>query len=167
MEAVILLSVDPSLTNSGWAVFRDGTLAKVGHVPTEPRDPLANRVIALANQVTWDRYQVSRLVVEFPRIYPGPQQKGDQNDLLPLAAIAGAMALVIKQVQGWGSPPAEFFHPRQWKGQVPKKVMFARIKKHMTPAELALLDGIADRYVGDVLDAIGLGLWYLGRLGTR
>jgi Holliday junction resolvasome RuvABC endonuclease subunit len=46
-----LLSIDPSLVNSGWALFRHGELIGVGHVQTKVM-PLAERLSLLQERVS-------------------------------------------------------------------------------------------------------------------
>jgi hypothetical protein len=97
-----------------------------------------------------------RLVVEVPRIYPHSRdQKGDLNDLLELAGVVGALTGVFSVVS--------FVYPADWKGQLPKKVMNDRVL--MT---LGLDEGDAlVHHDHNTLDAIGIGLHDLGRLGQR
>lgn len=100
------------------------------------------------------------LVIEMPRIYPGSgQQKGDLNDLLDLAAIVG----YCEGLNGLRFPPPRRVFPAQWKGQVPKKIMTARILKHLTPYELDKIERVGAKD-HNTIDAIGIGLWDLGRL---
>jgi hypothetical protein len=50
--------------------------------------------------------------------------------------------------------------PNKWKGNLPKKICKDRCKAVLTPEELARVK-TEDH---NVWDAIGIGLWYLGRL---
>jgi hypothetical protein len=54
----------------------------------------------------------------------------------------------------------ELVQPRTWKRQVPKDIHNARTLKALTDAERRLVEG--QRH--DVIDAVGLGLWKLGRM---
>ena len=121
--------------------------------------------------------------VEFPRdsipkVYDAQFQKGDQRDIRDLAMAAGALVVAAR----FAGPPAqrrvvETVEPREWKGTVDKKVMLARIYDKLSEQERACIrltqkqidSGIrTGRGPGaDVLDAIGVGLWTLGRLNTR
>lgn len=49
------------------------------------------------------------------------------------------------------------YTPRVWKGQVPKSATMARIKRDLTPEELARID---DKATHDAYDAIGIGRFY-------
>ncbi len=119
----------------------------------------------LSGELDWARYlpkekcslpPSEQLVIEMPRIYPGSgQQKGDLNDLLNLAAVVGYF-----EGRMWD---VERVFPAAWKGQVPKKVMTARILKSLSPGELVRIERVGAKD-HNTLDAVGIGLWKLGRL---
>lgn len=55
--------------------------------------------------------------------------------------------------------------PRQWKGQVPKDVHQEEfIRKALGPEELLLLTDWNKGELKQILDAVGIGLYQLGRL---
>lgn len=83
-----------------------------------------------------------------------PQSKGDPNDLLRVAEVSGALA--------WDFTNVYWYEARKWKGQVPKAVMGKRILKCLTEEELKVLGPLAKNH--NVLDAVGIGLYHLGRL---
>jgi hypothetical protein len=147
-----VICIDPGVKACGVAWFDGPELLVAGYVPKEDLDSWVRH-----NVVKHGR-RATRVVIEFPRIYPGSgQQKGDLNDLLNLAAVVG-------YVEGQGLGIAERVYPSQWKGQVPKKIMTARILSKLAPGELARIEhaGAKDH---NTIDAIGIGLWKLGRLG--
>ena len=154
-----LLAIDPSLTNSGWAYFRDGQLYSCGNVPAPGRH-LPDRVRRLAQVMP--AIENAEFVFEWPQIYRDTRAKGDPNDLLALAAIVGAVLGAFPRAK------ATFVRPAEWKGQVPKKIMCARTFKRLNQTEqgLFLCRGYNAEGRGqseDVLDAIGVGLYHLGR----
>jgi hypothetical protein len=55
-----------------------------------------------------------------------------------------------------------YYTPQQWKGSVPKTVMERRIRSKLAPDELATLPTGAKAH--NAIDAVGLGLYHLGRL---
>jgi hypothetical protein len=64
--------------------------------------------------------------------------------------------------------------PNRWKGSIPKHIHHTRIKQSLEPEELKILDqALAEtpkRYRKEILDAVGLGCYHLGRItraGTR
>lgn len=102
-------------------------------------------------------WAVSALHIEIPRIYPrSDQRKGDLNDLIEVAGVAGAIA-------GRFNLPTTWYYPADWKGQVPKKVMTERIRKKLSAAELenVISVGAKDH---NTLDAVGIFLHSVGRL---
>jgi hypothetical protein len=99
--------------------------------------------------------EYTRLVIEIPRIYPVARQKGDQNDLIEVAFAAGKCSAFFQEVKR--------LYPRDWKGTMPKEKMTARIESRLTPTEFAqVLTRGALRH--NALDAVGIGLYTLGRL---
>ena len=100
-------------------------------------------------------------VIEIPIAYPS--RKVDPNDLIKLAIMAGEYAGYLDAL---GFPQAQFVKPVQWKGTVPKDVHQRRILKKLKPEELERLPKRprAKDYDHNMLDAVGIGLWKLGRL---
>jgi len=155
---VKLLAIDPGFaekSGTGFAWFVEDTLVRVGCVGTPPGDLRARaHAIGLAFQAEMENAE--RIVIELPRIYPLARQKGDQNDLVDLAYLAGALDSV--------GVAGALVHPRTWKGQVPKEIMGQRILAALRPEERALMEKVsAGRH--NAIDAAGLGLWAIGRLG--
>jgi len=95
-------------------------------------------------------------VIERPMVYP--RSPVPPNDIVTLAIDAGR----VVGMAGFAS--VEWVLPRRWKGSAPKAVMHARIFAKLTLAERAIYDRVKDGAAKDCLDAIGLGLWKLGRL---
>jgi len=95
----------------------------------------------------------STVVVEKMQIYPNERVK-DPNDLLEVSKVVGMCHFL-------GETVVEYF-PREWKGQLPKKIHHDRIKKVLTQFEISTLG----KYIKNehVLDAVGLGLFYLRRI---
>ncbi len=103
------------------------------------------------------------LVFEWPRMYQVARQEGDQNDLPPLAGVDCAIAAMFP------SASVTTYYPDEWKGgQVPKRVMNDRVWERLTPDEQSR---VARRARGSLdhntLDAVGIGMRYLGRLARR
>lgn len=96
-----------------------------------------------------------RLVVELPEIRVQGGGKGDPNLLVALAYNLGVW--VGRYVQYESDP--EPVRPFAWKGNVPKHIMLERIKMHILNGPTPLVENHNE------LDAIGLGLFALGRMG--
>lgn len=102
------------------------------------------------------------VVCELPQVYRNAQSKGDPNDLIKVAVEVGQWK---ERALRYGCPWTEV-KPAYWKGQVPKPVHHARILRTLNERERAYVEGIKlpASKMHNVMDAIGLGLWKLGRL---
>jgi len=133
----LLLAIDPG-ASTGWAVF-GGQLLGCGL-----GDPHVGRA--------------QRVVIELPQVYPN--HPVPPNDLVTLAFLAGRYA-------GGAAAGAEVstVFPHQWKGNLPKDLCAIRVRAALTPAERTIVDAIdvPDKQKHNVLDAIGIGLFTLGR----
>lgn len=138
-----LLAIDPGTKSTGFAIFEDGLV----HVSRATLLSCADTDAALC---TFEPY-ADIIVCEVPQVYP--RSKADPNDLIKLALLAGAL------VAKWPAHSKVLVYPREWKNQVPKKIHNARTLAKLTPSELRLCEGLSH----DEIDAVGLGLWYLGR----
>lgn len=173
-----LLAVDPSIRSPGAALFRDGVLiavARIG-VTRDMRHSHAQAALSAADAVaSWCTAVGGRpaiLACEWPQIYTASKSKGDPNDLIAMAALNGALAAVmqIAAIMRRGSFEVRSFLPAEWIGQVPKATRgkasasprAMRIHSRLSPAELAI---VPDQH--DAIDAVGIGLHALGRLGVR
>lgn len=158
-----LLACDPGFAKSnatGCACFFDGKLVAAGAI-----SPKADKLVDRLEEVVRWMGEISfaphaTLVIELPKIYPGPQQKGDPDDVVLLATLAGMIAGRV--------PHGELRLPRpqEWKGNVPKDVMLKRIEGRLEPAEKAVLEAAKGKRDA-ILDACGIGMWALQRLGQR
>lgn len=169
----LLFALDPSVRSAGCAAFVDGVLRAAWRFTPElaphvlADDPLAvgKRWSVIAREIFLEasgRGYVGGLVWERPQIYRASKSKGDPNDLIGLAAIGNGVACATKWPYGVLAPT-----PSQWTGQVKKSTKGSawksargmRVASRLTPAEFVL---VPDQH--DVVDAVGLGLWALGRL---
>ena len=170
----MIFAIDPGLRWCGFAVFNgNGHLVEARLIKsqeTSARGPPAWKAMAdgvrarveAVTQAERDRFlcairaPVKTLVIEVPRIYPHSRdQKGDLNDLLELAGVVGAISQLF--------PVMSHVYPADWKGQLPKKVMNERVLRTFTAAEGDSLI----HHDHNTLDAVGIGLHHLGRLGQR
>jgi hypothetical protein len=162
----MLLAIDPG-TDTGWALFSDSS----------DRDD-RYRLIAcgLGDPRLSDRHRIAditRVVIERPMIYPRGQTK-NPNDVLSVAVNAGEWGGLYRQ---WAT--IEYVLPFQWKGSVPKAIHHERVLAKLSDAERAVVDQAMARGRSDasqaqakrvargkrhnVLDAVGLGLFGVGR----
>jgi hypothetical protein len=156
----LTLAIDPG-TWQGWAIFEDAILMACG-------------VAAPPSLV------VARVIVERQAIYP--RSPVAPESILKLALRAG-------EAGGWyglaqGVKP-EYVLPQEWKGSASKPISHKRIWHRMGPQEQAITGAAAKEICdahprcpahrsaahsrectdiqGDMLDAIGIGLWAIGR----
>lgn len=166
-----LVTVDPGLRGCGVAVFNKGVLLEAQYVknPNEKdRGPVAHAMMAEAilKQLP-NGYEYMAMAVEFPRIYPGLSDI-DLNDLLDVAGVASAFV----SAAAWypdsslmlGS--ARFVYPSEWKGTIKKKIMTERIQNSLTESERGLIKSVGSKD-HNTIDAVGIGLHFLGRLNKK
>lgn len=154
-----LIAIDPGRT-TGWAVFRDEKeLARCGSDKGRQAfdEPWWERPFKVPVYGPFSDYLV---LIEHPRWYPHDQK--DVNDLLDLAVLVGEYKYWYESL----GCTVELVWPRTWKSNVKKEIMTERILSRLTPDELALvpLRPRAKTPDHNCVDAIGLGLWKLGRL---
>lgn len=100
---------------------------------------------------------VDTVVCERPQVYLKNLRAA--NDLVTLALTAGELV-------GRIGAPTTYILPATWKGQAPKPICHERIMSALTPEEIGRIElPRAHKKQGDVLDAIGIGLFHLGRVG--
>lgn len=149
----MLLAIDPG-ANTGWALFASGQLVACGL--GEPPKTAA----------------LDDIVIEKPRIYPGGRQQARPEDIITLAVTAGETGGVLREQYG---VQARYVFPSEWKGgAIDKDTSHARIRRRLGAAETAVLKGVlavgkrkghpmAKSLSHNVLDAVGIGLYGVGR----
>lgn len=173
-DTVDLLALDPSVNSAGVALFRRGKLAAGRCI--KRRDGGATdgeRWMRMALEIfswlgTVHAYPVV-YAFERPQIYDPTKSLGDPNDLIGLSGVAGflggmlTLSCVARQVCLEVASPL----PSEWVGQLPKErtgdpwasPRGARIASRISSDERMKLT----KPNHDVLDAVGIGLWALGR----
>lgn len=171
---MITIGIDPSVTCTGVAIFNEGryvhayvsearTVAEACAKAAGLGDVLRKLVDGgLLPRDAALRFAPIAFVVELPRVYPTSKQKGDPNDLIAVAAVAGAYA----GLSHFQREPARYVHPSTWKGQVPKEIVEQRIKDRMIewPADDVArwaedMGKIARTKRHNATDAIGIAMW--------
>lgn len=158
-----VVALDPGIEGCGVAVFSEGVLFAAAYVrnDTAKSAPLVLRQVNMAAAaMRWlfslQGPHTNYVVVEMPRVYP--RSKGDPNDLIAIAGVAAAFA---RSFVGGAGP--HMYYPAEWKGQVPKDIMGRRIKAKLSAEELGRIESIGAKD-HNTIDAIGIGLKFLGRL---
>ncbi len=162
--ANITLGVDPGLRESGWALFQGKELLRAGLARSPERTergPIAWRAMAYALEADVAKHtplsNISTLVLEGQQVYRTAQQRGDQDDLLQLAGVNGAISVLFKHVTDvW------LYLPRVWKGQVPQKIFAMRMSRSLTEVEEARVNVCPSSLRHNTLHALGLTRFHLG-----
>lgn len=175
VDSRIVLAVDPSIAESGWALFvREAaghTLLAAGlaHLPASWRAATrTERIDAMVRQIESEAAGVAHLqatdcVLERPvvRNAASSGSKGDPNDVLLLGILCGAIALS----QHRAGVRVTMIKPEEWKGQTPKDISVERSQARLAPSELARVKlPTAKGLAHNVWDAVGIGLWATGRI---
>lgn len=166
------LYVDPGIKCTGLAVFaspsRDLSKARLvgGHGLRAKvlEDAIGHAAVSIRE------YQIdvptaaptARVTIELPQVYSAGKQSGDPNDLISIAAVAGAWACAASRA----GVPFTFIRPAAWKGQLGKAITHDRMIAALTPPELTAYAGIdcIQSLMHNIDDAIAIGLAQQGRL---
>lgn len=174
----MILSVDPGARVCGCALFDVGVLVASALVKSSVEKDAKvgpHECYRMAREVldwSFDRIKHTRLdvlVVEMPQTYGGRSSKGDANDLFSIAAVDGALAAVFP------SAYVKAYRPHEWKGSIQKPKRAAdpypierRVKSILSAKENARVEWPKNAKLRmDVVDGIGIGLFYLGRFNQR
>lgn len=150
-----LIAIDPGKLSIAWAMFDEDELRRCGLMRAKTiADLAAEANLALGFAMA------DRAVVEVPQIYAQRKHKGGQNDLIDVAVTAGIAVATLKLCHD-----VKLVRPRAWKGNRPKDVDNRLTLARLSVVERAVLDRIdvPKSLRHNVIDAIGIGLWALGR----
>lgn len=142
-----LLAIDPGI-DVGWALFNNELrLTGCGLGTPTPCQP-------------------DEVLIECPRLRPVGER--NPNAILTLARTAGEWG-----GRFWGTGLVRYLTPNEWKGSTPKDISHARIWSKLDDKEKGIVDaafkahpgraGMAPSKRHNVLDALGLGLFGVGR----
>jgi hypothetical protein len=146
-----LFAVDPGLRkdrpNLGWALFQKKKLVQAS-------------VEKSVRELPWMGITCSA-IIEAPRWYPR-EHRIDTNDLLDLSVLVGEIKGRFESFNAL----VELVYPRTWKGTVPKDIHNKRVLAALNSEELKVLPKRprAKDVDHNLLDAVGIGLWKLGRM---
>ncbi len=143
----MLLAIDSGAC-TGWAIFDGKDLLSCGL------------------DTPYDCF-ITTVIIECPRLRP----RGEKNP--------NSILLVARNAGEWGGRYAalgaevRYVTPNEWKGATPKNVSEARTKSALSSEELAIVyqafktakgrSGMAKSLRNNVWDAIGIGLYAVGR----
>ena len=158
----VRLSIDPGLNGTGWALWGDRRLRAVGiitarrnassrtSVPFEVRaHQIACEVVALTLA-----HLAQDVIVEYPSYFESSlgQTVARSGDLLKLTTLVGIISGRVHPL------PCVLVPVNTWKGQLPKSIVEKRVKRIIGLEKFNRL-----RVRSHAIDAVGIGLWSLGR----
>lgn len=156
-----ILAVDPGIRGCGVALFDDKRLYRAEYVknPANKGDDLqAVREMAFAISSEFHIAELNEIVVEQPCIYAHEKFDKNPNNLLPLRAIGGALSV------RYAYSKVTQYLPPEWKNNMPKGAGFEkRVMDRLTSSERDSIQQYPRSIMHNVYDAIGLGLFHLGR----
>jgi hypothetical protein len=148
----LVVAVDLGKWKCGRAIALDGVLVDCRTISIPRRRGHRPGVMAQAltdpDSLAWElKSYGSEWVCEWPKKYP--HQRAKHQNIDDLQAVGKCLR--------WDKK----YSPHAWKGNVAKPAHRARIKRALTPEELAVMPPMADH---DAWDACGILLFHLGRV---
>lgn len=140
----MIITVDPGVHASGYAVWTDeGALEHLYY-----------------GNMLFTAFDDTLVLIEKPMVYRGSAV--NPNCLIDLAVAVGG----IVQQAAQNNLLAVTVFPFEWKGQVKKGVMLEHIVDQLNPKETECLKALKlpKSKEKEVIDALGIGLWYFNRL---
>lgn len=174
-----LLAFDPGARHPAAALFRAGVLISAERITVDPSfhdlPPVDRSVRVAGAAIRWAMARNAEpwvLVCEHPQVYRAAKSKGDPNDLVLLATINGALAGALSMAVAQRDVGLVILSPTpaEWIGQTPKSTTGdpwasargVRIRERLSADEVQTI--VVSH---DAIDAVGIGLWALGRLTRR
>jgi hypothetical protein len=154
-----MIAIDPGLGGTGYAAFDNTGVLRAAGVITAPRgavwtdkiDYYARETRQKVDKLT--RIKSTTILLEQAQFMQseGGLLSARSGALVKLAVMTGAIYYAL-------SPYERILVPASgWKGQLPKNVMVARVRKLVGKKVRSL--GIKTH----AFDAVGIGLWHLGK----
>jgi hypothetical protein len=141
---------DPGGPCAGWAQFEGTNLFAAGLSRTKEKTTKARAKVHQAYLESLGAYEF-RVLSESMAFRQG-RNKGNPQDLMDVNLIAGHVG-------------TDWVLPHEWKGMTPKEIHQPKILACLTPEERAIVDAIKPPSLRhNAIDAIGIGLWDVGRL---
>jgi hypothetical protein len=160
-----MFTIDPGVSGTGWVAWIDAQPVAAGIVETLPGAPWEARTEKVVKHlskayellIVHTGYPHPMVICEMMEFYQtasgsAPWVTGDLQRILVLAGwFCGQVGVPASRVV--------FVRPSEWKGQLPKKVVTARVTKLLGKETCDRL-----RLTSHAWDAAGIGLWYLEKL---
>lgn len=142
------LTIDPG-AHTGYAIWKGSSLLRAGLINLKTVDSKQE----LENLFRFRDMPGVKTTVEIPIAYLGSRAKVNPNDLITLSYRAGYL----------GGPTAKTILPVTWKGNVPDKILYARIMKKLSKEERDTIPTLPKSVLHNTLDAVGIGLYLVRR----
>lgn len=153
-----MISIDPGINGCGVAEWDGTTLKCACYIRA-----IANSTVSKPYMMGWTLAQTlpaDRFILfEHPQFYSGTMP-GIVDDLMDLVEVGATFA-------GMRSCPLEWILPHKWKGSVDAEIIIERVKERLTEEEKKEVELPPRALEHNVYDAIGIGLFYLGRLEKK
>lgn len=155
----MILCVDPGLRGCGCASFSgDGNLIKASYVKSPNKSDRGAVAWAEMAYAINEAYPLANiLVIETQRIRP-QDTRAIHGAIMEVQGVAGAIIGLFCDMGVRG------YTPEQWKGSIKGDVMTERIKARMTWEDWRVFESPGKTLEHNVVDAVGIGLHYFGRL---
>lgn len=155
-----LVSFDPGLREAGLAVFDGGRLVRAGLLRNPEQSKRGagawySMAIKAKAFVQWDLLLLVDVFVTEEMVV----RKGGaySSDLLQLNGVAGMVGGILDPMEAYS------YTPEQWKKQVPKSIHNRRTLAKLSPQERLNILDCPDHLMHNIIDAVGLGLFHIGR----
>jgi len=168
MSSQTVIGIDCGVKYIGISRFDNTQLCDCAYISSSEQDDQngARNVFSLVENVRVSNIlkgvsEDIRVVIEYPEQYaysPAPR-----SAVQGLAYTGGALTYMFHYHL---SASVQLVLPKEWKGQVPKDIFLKRIEGRLTEQESIILDSkkFSQSKRHNVVDAIGLGLYYLKRI---
>lgn len=146
-----ILSIDPSTTSCGYAVFDNNELTDWGVISNTSKEPLIrSEHISNALHFVMVTEQPHMIICEYPH------KGGIGAKTMSIAALFHFCGMIHGMAKS-SKLPIKFVEPSKWKGNIPKAVHQKRILPELEKKYGIELVGESN----DIVDAIAIGDWFL------
>lgn len=151
-----MISIDPGLNGTGWAIWKKGNFLVTGIICPPKKYEWFDRARMITRDLSIlvNDNGIENMHIEYPAYFGsvGGRMVAGGGGLVKLAFLTGmicgrAVDLDLK---------INLVEVNKWKGQLPKKIVEARIKK-------ILGKRTTKDFKTHIYDAVGIGLWAQGR----
>lgn len=154
-----VFAIDPGVSGTGWAIIEwvpqsadDYILVDAGNIYASPSMTWDRKAAAITGRLAKviEKYSPGEYVCEFPTFMERMVVASKTDSTVKMAFITGMFAEMIRD---WDRSHLNLVLPNTWKGTMSKDLVKRRIHKKIHPAHT---------FKAHALDAIGIGLHYIG-----